>query len=271
MNCPSDRYDIPPAKAVHYLIVSIVFSEYNQGMDNDGKKELRQYERFPFREDILIDGTRTCTSMDISEGGLYISSIQSYGENDLIDVTFSFKGEKLTVKAQVRYSQPGIGMGIKFVDLNTEQRGKIRKLIEIISGKPAPSESEAKKILLVEDNNTARQAIRNALDKEGFDVIEAVDGIEAMKFITEQQLDLVILDLYMKGIDGLKVLSVLKTNPKWKGLPVIVCSGHDTQEVKDKVLNAGADEFISKRGTSPARLAQSARTLLLKRQKTEEE
>jgi CheY-like chemotaxis protein len=234
-------------------------------MINEGGKERRKYERFPFREDILIDGTRTCTSMDISEGGLYISSIQSYGENDLINVSIPFKGATLTVRAQVRYSQPGIGMGVMFIDLNAEQRGKIRKLIESISGKPSPSEEEGKKILLVEDNNTARQAIKDALCKEGFSVLEAVDGIEAMKFIAEQKLDLIILDLYMKGIDGLKVLSVLKTNPKWKELPVIVCSGHDTQEVKDKVKNAGADEFLSKRGTSPARLAQSARALMQKR------
>jgi two-component system, chemotaxis family, chemotaxis protein CheY len=233
----------------------------------EGGKERRKYERFPFREDILIDGTRTCTSMDISEGGLYLSTIQSYEDNSTIEVTIPFKGEKLTVKAQVRYCQPGIGMGAMFVDLSSEQRGKIRQLIESISGKPVPSEREEKKILLVEDNNTARQAIRNGLEKEGFSVVEAMDGIEAMKFIAEQNLDLIILDLYMKGIDGLKVLSVLKTNPKWKDLPVIVCSGHDTQEVKDKVLNAGADEFLSKRGTSPSKLAQSARALMLKRHK----
>lgn len=236
-------------------------------MDNEGRIERRKHERFPFREDILIDGTKTCTSMDISEGGLYISTIQSYEENSAIDVSIPFKGEKLTVKAQVRYCQPGIGMGVMFIDLNAEQRGKIRKLIESITGKPAQPEIEGKNILLVEDSDTARQAIKNALVKEGFSVIEAMDGIEAMKFIAEQKLDLVILDLYMKGIDGLKVLSVLKTNPKWKDLPVIVCSGHDTQEVRDKVKNAGADEFLSKRGTSPARLAQSAMALLQKGRK----
>jgi CheY-like chemotaxis protein/Tfp pilus assembly protein PilZ len=236
-------------------------------MNNELKQELRKHERFPFREDILIDGTRMHTSMDISEGGLYISTIQTYGENDLINITLPFKGESLTVKAQVRYCQPGIGMGVMFIELNAEQRTKIRKLIESITGTSAQPESDGGNVLLVEDNNTARQAIRNALEKEGFSVTEAIDGIEAMKFIAEQDLDLIILDLYMKGIDGLKVLSVLKTNPKWKELPVIVCSGHDAQEVKDKVMNAGADEFLSKRGTSPARLAQSARALLQKRNK----
>ena len=237
-------------------------------MDNECKKERRKSERFPFREDILIDGTRVSASVDISEGGLYISSIQSCEQNTVIGVTIPFKGEKLTFKAQVRYCQPGIGMGVMFIDLNAEQRGKIKEVIESITKKPAQSEGERKNILLVEDSNTTRQAIKSALSKEGFSVVEAMDGIEAMKFIAEHNLDLIILDLYMKGIDGLKVLSVLKTNPKWKELPVIVCSGHDEQDVKEKVMNAGADEFFSKKGTSPAKLAQSAKALLQQRHKT---
>lgn len=236
-------------------------------MANEGEKERRKCERFPFREDIVIDGTRISTSMDISEGGLYISAMQSYENNSVIDVTIPFKGEKLTFKAQVRYCQPGIGMGVMFVDLNAEQRGKIKELIESITKKPAQSEREGKNILLVEDSNTTRQAIKSALCKEGFCVIEAMDGIEAMKFIAEQNLDLIILDLSMKGMDGLTVLSVLKTNPKWKELPVIICSGHDAQDVKEKVMNAGADEFFSKRGASPAKLAQSAKALLQQRHK----
>ena len=237
-------------------------------MDNEGGKERRKCERLPFREDILIDGTRMSTSIDISEGGLYISAMQAYEKDSVIDVTIPFKGEKLTLKAQVQYCQQGIGMGVMFIDLNAEQRGKIKELIESITKGPDQSGREKKNILLVEDSNTTRQAIKSALSKEGFSVTEAMDGIEAMKFIAEQNLDLIILDLSMKGMDGLTVLSVLKTNPKWKELPVIICSGHDAQDVREKVMNAGADEFFSKRGASPAELAQSAKALLQQRRKT---
>jgi len=158
-------------------------------------------------------------------------------------------------------------MGVAFVGLNDEQKAQIRGIIESITKGPDQSDRERKKVLLVEDSDTSRQAIKNALCKEGFDVIEAMDGIEAMKFIAEEKLDLIILDLYMKGIDGFKVLSVLKANPKWKELPVIICSGHDTQDVKEKIMNAGADEFFSKRGTSAAKLAQTAKVLLQQRHK----
>jgi CheY-like chemotaxis protein len=237
-------------------------------MDNEDKKDRRKYERFPFREDIQIDGSRMCTSMDISEIGLYISAMQSYEINSVIDVTIPFKGGKLTVKAQVRHCQPGIGMGVILVDLNAEQRANIKELIESITKKPDQSDIEGKNILLVEDNNTSRQAIKSALCKEGFCVIEASDGIEAIKLLSERNPDLILLDLYMKGMDGLKVLSLIKTNQKWKELPVIVCSAHDTQDVKEKVMNAGADGFLSKSGTSPAKLAQYAKTILRQRHKS---
>jgi hypothetical protein len=106
-------------------------------MNDEDIKERRKYERFLFREDILIDGTRMCTSMDISEIGLYISAMQYYENNSVIDITIPFKGEKLTVKARVRHCQPGIGMGFMFVDLNAVQRAKIKELIESIIKKPA--------------------------------------------------------------------------------------------------------------------------------------
>jgi hypothetical protein len=105
-------------------------------VDNQDKEERRKYERFLFREDILIDGARMCTSMDISEIGLYISTIQSYENNSVINITIPFRGDKLTVKARVRHCQPGIGMGFIFVDLNAEQRAKIKELIESIIKNP---------------------------------------------------------------------------------------------------------------------------------------
>lgn len=234
-------------------------------MDTEGKEERRKFERFPFLDDILIGGTSTCTSMDISEGGLYISTIQSYEENDEIDVTIKFQAVKVTVKAQVRYCQPGIGMGVMFVDLTTEQRSKIAEIIEGIKRESVPPEIEKKSILLVEDNNRSRQVIKSALAKEGFIAIEASDGIGAMKILGEQTPDLIILDLYMSGIDGFKMLSFLRADPKWKELPVIVCSAHDTQEIKEKVLNAGVQEFLPKKGTTPGRLVEAVKRVLQQR------
>ena len=91
--------------------------------------ERRKYVRYPFRKEILIDGTKRCTCSDISEFGLYISTIQSFEEQGIIEVSIPFQENFLTVKAQVQYSQPGIGIGVMFVDLTDEQKRIIREII----------------------------------------------------------------------------------------------------------------------------------------------
>jgi hypothetical protein len=102
-------------------------------MDERDQNERRKSRRFPFREDIFIDGAQLCTSMDISRGGLYVSAIQSFDKDTVINVTIPFGGEKITVKAQVQYCQPGIGMGIRFVELSDDQKAAIEQLIESLS------------------------------------------------------------------------------------------------------------------------------------------
>jgi hypothetical protein len=99
-------------------------------MSNEANQEKRGHERIPFREDILVDGISACSSMDISEGGLFISTIQTHEANSVINVIIPFNGEKLKFKAQVRYCEPGIGMGIMFIDLDEGQRKIIKKLLK---------------------------------------------------------------------------------------------------------------------------------------------
>ena len=101
-------------------------------MDDKDKKERRKCERCHFREDILIDDMITCVSSDISENGLYVCMMQPLEKDRIIDVTIPFKGRKIIVKARIQYSDPGIGTGLIFIDLNEEQRSMIRELIKSI-------------------------------------------------------------------------------------------------------------------------------------------
>lgn len=108
-------------------------------MDNEDKRERRKHERHPCKEEILIEGIRLSTIIDVSEGGLYIDAMQACEENSVIDVGIPYKGRKVKFKVQVQYCQPGIGMGTMFIALNDEQREIITNLIESIikqSAKP---------------------------------------------------------------------------------------------------------------------------------------
>ena len=101
-----------------------------ENQDGDGRRKSR---RFPFREDILIDGAKQCTCSDISEDGIFISAIQIFDEGEMIEVTIPFGEERITVKGQIKYCQQGIGMGVMFHDLDDEHKVKIKTLVDRIS------------------------------------------------------------------------------------------------------------------------------------------
>jgi hypothetical protein len=81
----------------------------------------------------LIDGVTQCTSADISEGGLFTSTIQRFEKDEVIELIIPIKAEKITPKAQVEYCQPGIGVGLAFIDLNDVLTAKIKELVESIA------------------------------------------------------------------------------------------------------------------------------------------
>jgi Tfp pilus assembly protein PilZ len=104
-------------------------------VNDQNNKDHRRHERFPFIEEILIDGVNKCTSADISEGGLFISTIQCFEKNQLIELIIPVKGEKISVKARVTYCQPGIGAGLAFIDSDDVLRAKIKELVESVAPK----------------------------------------------------------------------------------------------------------------------------------------
>jgi len=104
-------------------------------VNDQNSRDHRKYKRFPFIEEILVDGVNKCTSADISEGGLFISTIQLFEQNQLIELIIPVKGEEISIKARVTYCQPGIGAGLSFIDSDDTVREKIRKLVESIAPK----------------------------------------------------------------------------------------------------------------------------------------
>lgn len=106
-------------------------------MNTRANEELRKYRRFPFREHILIDGSKRCISTDISEGGLFVSGIQHFEEKSIVEMVIPFKEGHIEVKGQVQFYQAGIGIGINFIELTDRQRAKIHELINSLAEKPA--------------------------------------------------------------------------------------------------------------------------------------
>jgi DNA-binding response OmpR family regulator len=121
------------------------------------------------------------------------------------------------------------------------------------------------KVLLVEDSKAVQQMYRNKLTIEQFQVLTADDGMQAIKLLSSEKPDVVLLDLMMPVMDGFKVLQVIKTDPKLANIPVLVFSAKGQPEEVEKALNLGAAGFIVKSTTKPNEVVDKIRTVLSKR------
>ncbi len=102
------------------------------------------------------------------------------------------------------------------------------------------------KIMIVDDEIATLLPLKRSLEAEGYVVIEAVNGYEAMEKSKIELPELIVLDLMLPGIDGFEVCSQLKKDPLTKKIPVIMLTAKD--EVRDKVegLDLGADDYVTK-------------------------
>ena len=103
-----------------------------------------------------------------------------------------------------------------------------------------------KKILIVEDSGLARKVLVESLSDQGYYLIEAKDGEEALDQLGAETPDLVLLDLILPKKDGYEVLSSMKKSERLKNIPVIVLTSRDTLFDKLKGKMSGTDEYMTK-------------------------
>jgi len=126
------------------------------------------------------------------------------------------------------------------------------------------------KILLVEDSKVVQQMYRNKLIFEQFNVLTADNGMEAIKILSQEKPDLILLDLMMPIMDGYKVLQVVKTDPRLANIPVLVFSAKGQSEEVEKALNLGAAGYIVKATTKPNEVVEQIRKVLSQKPKVQE-
>jgi CheY-like chemotaxis protein len=114
------------------------------------------------------------------------------------------------------------------------------------------------RVLLIEDDDDIRKVFRLALTKEGFTVIEAKDGVEALDIVQSQEFDALVLDLSMPRLDGVDMLDSFRTMPSGKKVPVIVVTALDDPAIVQRTLEAGATAFLRK-PILPAKVASTVR------------
>lgn len=102
------------------------------------------------------------------------------------------------------------------------------------------------KILLVEDSKGQAQATKSLLEKKGYEVAWAEDGLTAFKIAKTQKIDLILLDRVLPDIDGNEICRWLRLNQDTKGIPIIMLTVKDSVSDKVNGLEAGADDYLPK-------------------------
>jgi two-component system chemotaxis response regulator CheY len=119
------------------------------------------------------------------------------------------------------------------------------------------------RILIVEDSATMRSLLASTLEELDVPVkiTEASSGFEALRFLPREQYDLVVTDINMPDINGLELVSFLKNNEQYQGIPLLIVSTEGSERDRDKGFELGADAYLVK-PFDPEALRQVARDLL---------
>jgi len=102
------------------------------------------------------------------------------------------------------------------------------------------------KILLVEDNEDNRDMLSRRLERKGFIVSLAIDGLDGINKAKENMPDLILMDMSLPIMDGWQATKTLKSEPETKNIPVIALTAHAMSSDRDKAMEAGCDDYDTK-------------------------
>lgn len=102
------------------------------------------------------------------------------------------------------------------------------------------------KILIVEDNEMNLDMLSRRLERRGYDVIIATDGVQGVNLAKSENPDLILMDMSLPVMDGWTATTNIKADPNLKNTPVIALTAHAIAGDREKALNAGCDEYETK-------------------------
>jgi two-component system cell cycle response regulator DivK len=102
------------------------------------------------------------------------------------------------------------------------------------------------KILYIEDNFDNRKLVRRVLEAEGYEVVEAQNGIQALEHLEAQPIDLALMDINMPDIDGYTLASRIRSTPRFASLPILAMTANVMRGDRERSLEAGCDGYIQK-------------------------
>ncbi len=106
--------------------------------------------------------------------------------------------------------------------------------------------TDAPTILVVDDSHVVVEAVRDALVSDGYNVCVAYDGLEALDVLKLQQVNMIILDIDMPRMNGYQLCKLLKRDPNYRSIPIVMLTAKSSEPDRIWGLKAGSDEFLTK-------------------------
>mgnify|MGYP001486898318 CR=1 FL=1 len=118
-----------------------------------------------------------------------------------------------------------------------------------------------KRILVVEDQEDNRQILRDLLASTDYEIVEAVNGVEALAAVAKQRPDLILMDIQLPILDGYEATRRIKADPALRSIPIIAVTSYALSGDEDKAREAGCDAYVPK-PYSPRQLLAKIREFL---------
>ena len=128
----------------------------------------------------------------------------------------------------------------------TRERMKKGGVVSFQDFKKVDRKDRKKSILIVEDDETLRAAMRRIFEDENYQVITAADGTQLSEVMSDVYIDLIILDIGLPWVDGYEIAELMKGHPDLKEIPIVFVSGRTGDGDVKKAFKVGADDYIKK-------------------------
>ena len=121
-----------------------------------------------------------------------------------------------------------------------------KKIVNLSDFRNLSSRPDPSVILVVDDDEVMRSALKRILEAESYNVVMAEDGLELSKVLESRRLDMILLDVNLPWVDGYELCRMIKSHHGLRGVPLVLVSGRKNPEDVERGINAGADAYITK-------------------------
>ena len=115
---------------------------------------------------------------------------------------------------------------------------EVPKMAVVQAGKPL--------VMIVDDSLTVRRITSRLLSREGFDVLTAKDGVDALELLPSQTPDVILLDIEMPRMDGFEFTKTIKANPKYASIPIVMITSRTAEKHRNLAKDLGVDLYLGK-------------------------